>query len=481
MFLYWSIKYFLIYYIMRTVLFFALLLFTEVLNAFSSNVFDNIETERVNKRDSLLKLITGAKISENIVSITDFGAKGDGIKNCKPAFDKAMKNAAKQGGAHIIVPAGTYLVKGPIHFVSNVCLDLAEGAVIKFAPEPEYYLPLVNTSWEGTFLYNYSPFIYGYGLHDISIIGSGTIDGDASATFATWKSRQREGQALTRKMNHEEKPLGNRRFGKGYWLRPQLIQFYSCRNITLSDVFITNSPFWCVHLLKSENIICRALRYDAKLVNNDGIDPECSRNILIEDIEFNNGDDNVAIKSGRDNDGWATAMPSENIIIRNCRFKGLHAVVLGSEMSAGVNNVFVEDCTYGGYCKRGIYIKTNPDRGGFIRNLYVKNCKFDEVEDLFYVTSMYAGEGLNSNHYTDVENLYVDGLYCRKVRKAGLVLQGTIQKPITNVVFNNVEIGDVGNAVSFDNTLGVELRNCHLGGRVGVPSMASSSDKLFSK
>lgn len=466
---------------MRTVLFIALLLFAGVSDTFSSDVFDGIEAERVNRRDSLLKLITGARIPDNIVSITDFGAKGDGVRNCKPAFDKAMKNASKQGGAHIIVPAGTYLVKGPIHFVSNVCLDLAEGAVIKFAPEPEYYLPIVNTSWEGTFLYNYSPFIYGYGLHDVSIIGKGSIDGDASTTFATWKSRQKEGQALTRKMNHEEQLLNNRRFGKGYWLRPQLIQFYNCRNVTLSDVFITNSPFWCVHLLKSENVICRALRYDAKLVNNDGIDPECSRNILIEDIEFNNGDDNVAIKSGRDNDGWAAAMPSENIIIRNCRFKGLHAVVLGSEMSAGVSNVFVEDCTYGGYCKRGIYIKTNPDRGGFIRNLYVKNCKFDEVEDLFYVTSMYAGEGLDSRNYTDVENLYVDGLYCRKVRKAGLVLQGTVQKPITNVVFNNVEIDEVGNAVSFDNTSGVELRNCHLGGRAGVPSQASSADKLFSK
>ena len=138
-------------------------------------------------------------------------------------------------------------------------------------------------------------------------------------------------------------------------------------------VSITNSPFWCVHLLKSENIICRNLRYDAKLMNNDGIAPECSRNVLIEGVEFNNGDDNVAIKSGRDNDGWNAKMPSENIIIRNCHFKGLHAVVIGSEMSAGVRNVIVEDCDYAGYCKRGIFIKTNPDRGGFAENVYVKN------------------------------------------------------------------------------------------------------------
>lgn len=448
-------------------------------NAVSAVPTGNSEDEMTNRRDSVLQLITGAGKPEYTIDITRMGAKGDGRKDCKPAFDKAMKLAKKKGGARIVVPAGVYLVKGPIHFVSNVNLEISEGATIKFSPEPEYYLPVVKTSWEGTFIYNYSPFIYGYGLHDVSITGRGTIDGDASSTFATWRAKQKEGQSLSRGMNHDEVPVDKRVFGKGYWLRPQLIQFYDCKNITLSGVFITNSPFWCIHLLKSENIICRGLRYDAKLVNNDGIDPEYSRNILIEDIEFNNGDDNVAIKCGRDNDGWATAMPSENIVIRRCRFKGLHAVVLGSEMSAGVRNVFVEDCTFGGYCKRGIYIKTNPDRGGFISDIYVRNCEFDEVEDLFYVTSMYAGEGMGNNRFTTVKNLYVDGLRCRKARNAGLVLQGTEAKPITNVAFRNVEIGEVSNAVSFDNAIGVQMTDCHLGGRAGVPTQASKKDNLF--
>ena len=430
------------------------------------------EKERVARRDSVLALITGAAMPADSIFVTDFGAKGDGVKDCKRAFDRAMKAAAKRGGARIIVPEGTYLVKGPIHFVSNVCLDIRKGATIKFSPEPELYLPMVETSWEGTFLSNYSPFIYGCGLHDVSIVGQGSIDGNASTTFSTWKSKQKTGQARSRDVNHKGVPVADRKFGEGWWLRPQMIQFYDCKNVTLQGVFITNSPFWCVHLLKSENIVCRGLRYDAKLVNNDGIDPECSRNVLIEDIEFNNGDDNVAIKSGRDNDGWTHGSPSENIVIRNCRFKGLHAVVIGSEMSAGVRNVFVENCTFGGYCKRGIYIKTNPDRGGFVTNLYVKNCEFDEVEDLFYATSMYAGEGLDNDKFTRVGDIFVDGLRCRKATAAGLVLQGTEAEPISNVMFSNVEIGEAKNAVSFDNTVGVEMRNCHIGGRAGVPSTA---------
>ena len=161
------------------------------------------EKERVARRDSVLALITGAAMPADSIFVTDFGAKGDGVKDCKRAFDRAMKAAAKRGGARIIVPEGTYLVKGPIHFVSNVCLDIRKGATIKFSPEPELYLPVVETSWEGTFLSNYSPFIYGRGLHDVSIVGQGSIDGNASTTFSTWKSKQKTGQARSRDVNHK--------------------------------------------------------------------------------------------------------------------------------------------------------------------------------------------------------------------------------------------------------------------------------------
>lgn len=439
------------------------------------------DVSRIAKRDSILSQITGATIPENTIDITSFGAKGNGKKDCKPAFDKAMKKAARNGGAHIMVPAGEYLLNGPIHFVSNVCLELQEGAILKFSPEPEHYLPLVKTSWEGTFIQNYSPFIYGYQLENISIIGKGTIDGNAGATFATWKNQQKKGQQLTRDMNHKETPATERNFGEGYFLRPQLIQFFDCKNITIEGVFITNSPFWCIHLLKSENIICRGIRYDAKLVNNDGIDPEYTRNLLIEDITFNNGDDNVAIKCGRDNDGWTTNRPSENIIIRNCKFKGLHGVVLGSEMSAGIQNVFIENCSYGGYCKRGIYIKTNPDRGGFIRNIFVNDCKFGDVEDLFYATSMYAGEGMDNNHFTEVHNIHVKNVSCKTASAAGIVLQGTEAKPIYNVSFENINIEKAAIGLSFTNTDYIKLKNCNIGGIVGIPSTASTKDNIFKK
>ena len=454
-----------------------LLLFVFAMVSIAMNAMDY----DVAKRDSILKNITGAKMPEAKVSLLDFGAKGDGKKDCLSAFKKALQQSKKKGGLRIVVPSGTYYIKGSIHLVSNTCIELQEGAVLKFDPDPKKYLPMVKTSWEGTFMQNYSPFIYGYGLENVSITGKGTIDGNAASTFATWRNSQKKAQQLSREMNHKETPVEQRNFGEGSWLRPQLIQLYNCKNITLSDFFITNSPFWCVHLLKSENIICRGLRYDAKLVNNDGIDPECTRNLLIEDIHFNNGDDNVAIKSGRDNDGWTMGNPSENIIIRNCHFKGLHAVVIGSEMSGGVRNVFVENCDYAGYCKRGLYVKTNPNRGGFVENIYVNNCVFDEVEDLLYVTSMYAGEGMDDNHFTTVKNIYVENMRCRKARAAAIVLQGTAAKPIANVVLKNIDVAEVKNALSMDNTEGVYFSDCHLGGKAGVPTQVTAKDKIFEK
>ena len=439
------------------------------------------------RHDEIIRSVTGfpqeLAQSQKSQLITAFGAhKSDANRqpDCKPAFDRAMKKASKSPqGLRIVVPAGEWFVKGPIHLVSNVTLELQEGAVLKFSDQPADYLPVVKTSWEGSFCQNYSPFIYGYQLQNVCITGKGTIDGNCPTTFPEWRNQQKKDQQLLRDQDHQEVPYDERVFGEGHYLRPQLIQLFECQNITLDGVFITNSPFWCVHLLKSENIICRGLRYDAKLVNNDGIDPEMSRNILIENIEFNNGDDNVAVKAGRDNDGWK-GVPTENIVIRNCRFKGLHGLVIGSEMSAGVSNVFVENCTYGGYNKRALYVKTNPNRGGYVHDIYFRNCEFDEVEDLFYITSMYAGEGADDNHFTDIHDIHVENVSANKVRNAAIVLQGTAAKPLRNISFDHVSVKECKIGFSSTYAPDVQLTDCHLGGVVNsAPSQAAHSDKIF--
>jgi len=428
------------------------------------------ELSRTEKRDNILKNIVPPEISENTMLLTEFGAIGDSVTDCKPAFDKAIQACKEQKGGKIVVPAGTYIVNGPIHLTNNLCIELQKGSRLVFGTNPSDYLPAVLTSWEGTFLYNYSPFIYGYQLENVAIIGEGVIDGNARDSFSKWADNQKESQLLSRKMNHENTPLKERIFGEGHFLRPQLIQFFECKNILIEGVTIKNSPFWCVHFLKSENITARGLKFDAFNRNNDGFDPEYSKNVLIEDIDFNNADDNVAIKAGRDYEGRRTGITSENIIIRNCRFKGLHGVVIGSEMSAGVQNVFVENCTASGYCKRGIYLKSNPDRGGFIRDIYVNNVAFADVEDGFFITSFYHGEG--KGFATDIRNVFVENVKFRKATNAGVVIQGYPSKKVRDIHFSNVTIDSAATGVSLSNAENIVFNNVIIGQEVRVPSHA---------
>ena len=438
--------------------------------------------DRIALRDSILKVVTGAQISQKKVNILQFGAKGDSATDCYRAFVKAMRYAKKNGPVRIVIPQGVWLVGGPIHLVSGVTLEISKDAKLMFTGQPKQYLPAVSTSWEGTLMWNYSPFIYGYGLHDVAIVGQGTIDGGVAAeTFSEWSKHQVDDQGLSREWNHRGESLEQRRMGAGHFLRPQLIQLYRCERVTLSSVFIYRSPFWCIHMLQCNNVRLRGLRCQARLTNNDGIDIESSRGVLIEDIRFDNGDDNVAIKSGRDNDGWTMAGPSRDILIRLCRFKGLHGVVIGSEMSGGVENVIIENCTYAGYVKRGIFIKTNPDRGGYVRNLWVNRVRFGEVLDLFYVTSMYAGQGIGNNHFSTIENLHVDSLSARNVTGTALVLQGTLQRPIRNVSFSHIDVNHAEKGISFEFTEPVLMSDCFIGPKVEAPSVASESDQIFKK
>ncbi|MGO4770275.1 glycoside hydrolase family 28 protein [Flavobacterium sp. W22_SRS_FK3] len=423
------------------------------------------------KVDSIVNRIQLPKIPSFQINVVKLGAKGDSISNSKPFFDEAMALCKKNNGGTIVVPKGVYLLNGPIHFVSNVNLKIEKDAKIKFSDKPEDYLPMVLTSWEGTMLYNYSPLIYAYDCKNIALTGEGIIDGEGGRTWKTFKAQEAKGKELSREMNHNTVPLKDRKFGEGYFLRPQMIQFFNCKNILVEDIRIENSPFWCLHLLKSESITVRGISYKSLNYNNDGIDPEYAKDVLIENVTFNNGDDNVAIKAGRDHEGRANSVtPSENIVIRNCNFKGLHGVVIGSEMSAGVQNVFVENCKTVGYLKRGIYLKTNADRGGFIKNIFVRNIQLDEVEDCLYITANYHGEG--KGFQSEISNVSFSDISCNKASASGIVIQGFPDKKIKNISLNNIEIKWAKNAISTTNAENVILNEVFIGEKATVPSAA---------
>ena len=439
---------------------------------FSNGVLAQLNpTEKEAAIHKIVSSIQLPSIPNYSISVVKYGAKGDSVTNCKPAFDKAMKACERKKGGTIFVPKGIYTLNGPIHFVSNVKLHLEDGAKIRFGSNAKDY-PLVLSSWEGTMLYNYSPLIYANNVANIAITGNGIIDGEATNSWIKWKSLEKKDQQLSRDMNHNNVPIAKRIFGEGHFLRPQLIQFVNSKNILLEGVQIEDSPFWCVHLLKSKSITIRGLKYNSHNYNNDGIDPEYSSDILIENVKFDNGDDNIAIKSGRDDEGRSnSASPSENIVVRNCEFKGLHAVVIGSEMSAGVRNVFVDNCKAWGYLKRGIYIKTNSDRGSFIKDIYFNNIALGKVEDCIYITSNYHGEG-SGDHPSKISDIYFSNISCEQATNTGIVIEGYPNKKVENITLDNITIKSAKNGMTLTNTANLSFNEITIGEKASIPTAA---------
>ena len=422
-----------------------------------------------NKVDEIVKRIQLPRIPSYKIVITKLGAKGDSISNAKPAFDKAMALCQKNNGGTIIVPKGVYTLNGPIHFVSNVKLHLEDGAKIRFGSNPKDY-PLVLTSWEGTMLYNYSPMIYANSVENIAITGNGIIDGEGKNTWIKWKPLEAKDKFLSREMNHNNTPVKERIFGNGHYLRPQLIQFFNSKNILVENVTIEDSPFWCVHLLRSKSITIRGVKYNAHNNNNDGIDPEYSSDILIENVLFDNADDNVAIKAGRDHEGRSNSdTPSENIVIRNCEFKGLHAIVIGSEMSAGVRNVYVENSKFRGYLKRGIFIKTNSDRGGYVKDIYFNNLAFGKVEDCLFITANYHGEG-SGLFPSKVSDVSFSNISCVEATNTGIVIEGFPDKKVANIKLDNINIQSAKNGMTITNTENVTTNEVVIGVKATTPT-----------
>ena len=395
------------------------------------------------------------------VTITKYGAKttAAAAKNQK-AINKAIEKVSKKGGGYVVVPEGTWKT-GAITMKSNVNLVVEEGATLLFEFDTDLY-PLVPTRWEGLDLWNYQPCIYAYQEKNIAISGKGTIDG--AATPETWwamsakkgypenpnvKERQNNGsRARLLKSAEDGVPMDERIFGKGNGLRPQLINFNQCENILISGVTLLRSPFWVIHPLLSKNITVKGVKVWNEGPNGDGCDPESCENVLIEDCIFHTGDDCIAIKSGRNADGRAGAtgkfagIPSRNIIVRNCTMEDGHGgVVIGSEISGGCKNVFVENCKMDSpNLERVLRIKTNSCRGGVIENIYFRNVEVGQCQEavLKINTDYEPKEVCCRGFYPTVQNVYMEDVTCQK-SKYGIMIVGYEDEKLAYTV-NNIYV-----------------------------------------
>ena len=381
--------------------------------------------------------------------ITNYGAIEGGVADNTKAIASAIDACNKAGGGRVVIPAGTWFT-GPIHFKSNVDLHLDENAVLRFSDNPSDYLPAVQSSLEGMEFYNYSPLIYAFRCENIAITGKGTISPKMD-TWKIWFPRQKYYMTAAGKlytMMSTNVPVEERQFGnEGNRMRPYLIHFNRCKNIMLDGFKIRESPFWCVHMFMCDNGIARNLDIKAHGHNNDGIDLEMTRNFLVENCTFDQGDDAVVIKSGSNQDGWRLNTPCENIVIRNCSILQGHTLLgLGSELSSGIRNIYMHNCTAPKSVLRLFYIKTNHRRGGFVENIYMENIKAGKMQRAFEIDTdvLYQWKDFPTyeTRITPIHDIHMKNVTCEEV-DAIYEIKGDERLPVENVELKNIHVNKV--------------------------------------
>lgn len=353
------------------------------------------------------------------VSIVDFGAVSGGLVLNSKAFEQAIETVSQKGGGKVIIPSGIWLT-GPIILKSNLELHAESGALIVFSTNKDLY-PVIETSFEGLDTWRCISPIYGKNIENVAFTGSGVWDGSGDAwrfvkksklTDSQWKKLLASGGVLNEKKDewypseqfkkaHETADMNvpvNLKTREEYeairdFLRPVMVSIQNSKRILFDGPVFQNSPAWCIHPLMVEDLIVRniTVRNPWYSQNGDGIDIESCKNALVENSYFDVGDDAICIKSGKDEDGRRRGVPSENLIIRNnIVYHGHGGVTVGSEMSGGVRNVHVSDCTFMG-TDVGLRFKSNRGRGGVVENIYISNIRMTDIPTNAISFNLYYG------------------------------------------------------------------------------------------
>jgi polygalacturonase len=414
-----------------------------------------------------------------VFNVVDHGAKGDGTTKNSAAFASAIKACSAAGGGRVLVPAGRFLT-GPVRLLSNVELHLVADATLLFSTDTADY-PLVHTRWEGVELMNYSPLIYAYREKNIAVTGKGTLDGQADTRhWWVWKGKwegttdsgwregmpsQRPSQLALWAQADSDTPVEKRVYGDGHYLRPPLIQPYDCENVLIEGVKLRRSPFWQVHPVLCRNIIVRGLDILGHGPNNDGVDPECCRDMIIEDVVFDTGDDCIAIKSGRNGEGRKFGIASEDILIRDCVMKEGHAgIAIGSEISGGVRRVFGERCRMDSpELWHAIRFKNNAMRGGLLEDCHYRDIDVGQVGRSAIQADFNYTEGANGPFKPVLRDVVIERL---RVANAVSVLdaQGLPGAPVERITIRDSSFLGVTKPSVIRHVEGLTLDNVRVNG-----------------
>ncbi len=409
---------------------------------------------------------------EHSLSLTDSGGVGDGNTLNTKAFARAIETLSSKGGGTVIVPFGVWLT-GPIELQSNIRLHLEKGALILFTPDKDAY-PLISTIFEGLATMRCQSPISGRNLTNIAITGEGAINGSGDAwrplkkskvTESHWKKVVASGGVLKtpdywfpsesslkgEMLSDQNLNVPRKAMTEAEWmevrdfLRPVMVSLVECKNVFLQGVLFENSPSWNIHPLMCENVIIDGVfvRNPSYSQNGDGIDLESCTNSIIVNSVLDVGDDAICIKSGKDEEGRRRGRPTTNVIVDNCRvFKGHGGFVVGSEMSGGVKNISVTNCSFIG-TNIGLRFKSTRGRGGVVENIYVRNVSmYDIVNEAFLFDLYYMGANSETSappvdETTPVfRNIFVRDIVANGASKA-MFFNGLPEMNIQNIVVEN--------------------------------------------
>lgn len=378
-----------------------------------------------------LKFKTAAK--GKMYNIVDFGAKADSTFINTKAIQKAI-DACTAGGT-VYIPKGTF-VSGALFLKSNMTLCIEKGGILKGSVTPDDYLPMILNRFEGWEMKTYASLLNAgtlnrdgsYNVKNLRITGGGTISGGG----------RKLGDAIV-------KIAGLR--GRG-----RLILLMNCQDVSIDNLTITEPPCWTIHYLYSDNISCHDLTIITKGIHNgDGIDPDSSTDSYIFNCTFDTGDDCIAIKSGKNPEGFYVGKPTKNVRITDCDFIRGHGISIGSEMSGGVSDVLVQDCKAGALL-HGVQIKGTKDRGGYVRNVTVTDCQLLKITIFSAVN--YNNDGEAAPEIPTFENFVFKNIDLSKANvKEPVININGFKDPahkLKNVVFTNITLPENGKVLIND-------------------------------
>jgi polygalacturonase len=384
-------------------------------------------------------------------------------REIRGAIVAAIAQASAAGGGRVVVPPGSWTSDGPIHLASRIELQVPRGATITFSGNHDAYLPVVFTRWEGTECYTHSPFIYARDCTDVALTGGGTLNGQGAVHWLPWRREQRPDQTRLRDMGRDGVPVEQRVFGAGHKLRPLFVQFVGCERVRIEGLRLEDSPFWCVHPVYCRDVVVRGLTIVSRHINSDGVDPDSCQRVLVENCDFDIGDDGVAIKAGRDQDGWRVNRPCEDIVVRNCRFSGTTGggMAIGSEMSGGVRRVFVDGWDLP-QASHVLYFKANRDRGGFIEDVRIRNVRAGTVRALIKFHNDYHS-WRGGDFPTRFRQVTMENVVCERA-EVGLHISGDARAPVEDILIRNVDLREATAPMQVANARNVILEAVRMNG-----------------